>query len=543
MRYTILILTVGVANALQFPSWVPFVNSYKQPQATYSIPAEAADAAGNRIAVVGAGAGGSSAAFWIGKARERFGLDVEIDVFEREDYVGGRSITVQPYNDSELEPMELGGSVFVKANKNLWRASDEFGFERFDFEEGSSTMAIWDGTEFLLKMGGKGRFYDDWFDSLKVLWRYGYNAPSKTKSLVNNMITQYLTLYSSSTKPFSNISDITDSFEWGHIAAQTTSEYLDLHAVDRRWTRELVEAATRVNYGQNVDAIHAIEGLVSMAATGASGVKRGNYQLFEEFIRRSRANLFLNTTVLSITRDSQTSLYTIRTLNQSTVVEDTRLYRGVIFAAPFHSSNIKLSLSPEAPTIPPQPYVPLHVTLLSTTAAHIRPEYFGFSAKTDVPGTILTSYEGFRNGGSEPEFNSVSVHGKVRRKDGVAVEKEEFLVKIFSKERVEDEQLTNLFGEVGWVYRKLWEAYPVLKPTSEFPPVKLDRGFYYVNAFEPLISTLETETISSRNAVDLLLSELFDAGICPKSVDVNGTEIFSSSDAQKGDEFVYGWDC
>lgn len=213
---------------------------------------------------------------------------------------------------------------------------------------------------------------------------------------------------------------------------------------------------------------------MSMAATGASGVKRGNYQLFEEFIRRSRANLFLNTTVslqptmsnrstliytwhqvLSITRDSQTSLYTIRTLNQSTVVEDTRLYRGVIFAAPFHSSNIKLSLSPEAPTIPPQPYVPLHVTLLSTTAAHIRPEYFGFSAKTDVPGTILTSYEGFRNGGSEPEFNSVSVHGKVRRKDGVAVEKEEFLVKIFSKERVEDEQLTNLFGEVGWVYRKL----------------------------------------------------------------------------------------
>lgn len=62
------------------------------------------------------------------------------------------SITVQPYNDSELEPMELGGSVFVKANKNLWRASDEFGFERFDFEEGSSTMAIWDGTEFLLKV-------------------------------------------------------------------------------------------------------------------------------------------------------------------------------------------------------------------------------------------------------------------------------------------------------------------------------------------------------------------------------------------------------
>lgn len=30
-----------------------------------------------------------------------------------------------------------------------------------------------------------------------------------------------------------------------------------------------------------------------------------------------------------------------------------------------------------------------------------------------------------------------------------------------------------------------WDAYPVLPPTANFPPVKLDQGFYYVNAFEP----------------------------------------------------------
>ena len=60
------------------------------------------------------------------------------------------SITVQPYGDRELEPMELGGSIFVEANKNLWRASDEFGLERVDFEESSETLGIWDGTQFLL---------------------------------------------------------------------------------------------------------------------------------------------------------------------------------------------------------------------------------------------------------------------------------------------------------------------------------------------------------------------------------------------------------
>ena len=45
-----------------------------------------------RIAIIGAGAGGSSAAFWISKAKERHGLDVAIDIFERRDYVGGRKL-------------------------------------------------------------------------------------------------------------------------------------------------------------------------------------------------------------------------------------------------------------------------------------------------------------------------------------------------------------------------------------------------------------------------------------------------------------------
>jgi len=43
-----------------------------------------------RLAIVGAGAAGSSAAFWISKAKERSGLKIDIDVYERNDYIGGR---------------------------------------------------------------------------------------------------------------------------------------------------------------------------------------------------------------------------------------------------------------------------------------------------------------------------------------------------------------------------------------------------------------------------------------------------------------------
>jgi prenylcysteine oxidase/farnesylcysteine lyase len=45
-----------------------------------------------RVAIIGAGAGGSSAAFWISKAKERHGLDVAIDIYERSDYVGGSKL-------------------------------------------------------------------------------------------------------------------------------------------------------------------------------------------------------------------------------------------------------------------------------------------------------------------------------------------------------------------------------------------------------------------------------------------------------------------
>ena len=57
---------------------------------------------------------------------------------------------MHPYDNPELQPVELGASIFVRANKNLWRATDEFGLERSDFSDSDSTMGIWDGETFLL---------------------------------------------------------------------------------------------------------------------------------------------------------------------------------------------------------------------------------------------------------------------------------------------------------------------------------------------------------------------------------------------------------
>lgn len=55
-----------------------------------------------------------------------------------------------PYNDTELEPIELGASIFVRINKNLWRATEEFGLERISFGDDGDVMGLWDGKDVIL---------------------------------------------------------------------------------------------------------------------------------------------------------------------------------------------------------------------------------------------------------------------------------------------------------------------------------------------------------------------------------------------------------
>lgn len=78
------------ALAFDFPFRLPNIFASTTVPRTITARSEDVPPPIPRIAIIGAGAGGSSAAFWLSKARTRVGVNFEIDVYESKDYIGGR---------------------------------------------------------------------------------------------------------------------------------------------------------------------------------------------------------------------------------------------------------------------------------------------------------------------------------------------------------------------------------------------------------------------------------------------------------------------
>lgn len=152
--------------------------------------------------IVGAGAAGSSTAYHLRKFADEAGIALNITIFEKTPFIGGRTRTVNAYDDPQ-EPTELGASIFVDVNAILKNATLQFGLPLKESEtDNNDLLGIWNGETFVFK--AKEGNFSYWYLA-KMFWKYGF-SPMRTQKLMKKSVGQFLKLYEPPFFPFRSLS-------------------------------------------------------------------------------------------------------------------------------------------------------------------------------------------------------------------------------------------------------------------------------------------------------------------------------------------------
>ena len=170
---------------IQFLSDEPaYVSECPSPEARSAI----------RVAVIGAGISGTSAAYLLSKAQKHldevnsYGIPgcknvtwperVHVTVYERSERIGGRIQSIHPLDDPKYPPIESGASIFSEVNAHLVQASSSLHLERTPREMiPNGGYGLWNGEEMLIDNFGGSKW-----DQLRLYWRYGF-SPQTTLNL------------------------------------------------------------------------------------------------------------------------------------------------------------------------------------------------------------------------------------------------------------------------------------------------------------------------------------------------------------------------
>jgi prenylcysteine oxidase / farnesylcysteine lyase len=149
----------------------------------------------------GGGAAGSSTAYHLRQYAEQEGIAVNITLFEKRGRIGGRSTTENAYNDP-TQPVELGASIFVRANEILWNATQAFDLPLTDpGSDEAGLLGIWDGSTFVYQQDSES---SEWWSLAKLFWKYGL-APYYMRNVVRETVSTFLRLYQEPYFPFRSL--------------------------------------------------------------------------------------------------------------------------------------------------------------------------------------------------------------------------------------------------------------------------------------------------------------------------------------------------
>lgn len=216
------------------------------------------------------------------------------------------------------------------------------------------------------------------------------------------------------------------------------------------YTTDIIQASTRVNYGQNLGLIHGLETMVCMAVEGAMQIEGGNWQIFAGMLNASSANVLLNTTVTAVSKsEGQYKISVTPTSRVSDILEVTsETFDTVVLAGPLQFSMIGVEDGLLKHIPDDIPYVTLHVTLF-TSPHKLNGSHFGLAPGAAAPDTVLTTLSPDEDLSDRKKIVGKSGFFSISTLRSVTNPKtlqKEYLYKIFTPKKIHSDFLTSLLG-------------------------------------------------------------------------------------------------
>ena len=375
-------------------------------------------------------------------------------------------------------------------------------------------LGIFNGIQFLFRSS-----FIPILTTFELLWRYGFGL-RKIQSYMKRLWKHFDVIYDLQSKGRSFTDPVAmvkamggDSF---YQLTQVTAE--DHFKQELGWgdriVDEILAGACRTNYGQDVDTLTAMVGVVSMAGSEDNSlysIVGGNYQLPVKLLESSTAEVHtvhVTEVVKVVTKENTAPSYVLH-YTEDEAVGQSEMWDAVVVACPLETSDLQFE-GFDTDKWTPIRKQKFHRTVANFVYGKLNPRFFGVDKyDSTFPQEILTTKM------QQPavEFKSVGLQcpadlTKQQRNDYVKAARKDVaqVYKVFTSEPLTDDQLNLIFSEYSDHTAVDWMAYPEYMTPESCGSFVLDDGLFYVNCIEHVASAMEMSCIGGKN-VSLLTSD------------------------------------
>jgi len=421
------------------------------------------------VAVIGAGIGGCSAAYFASK----YLSNPKVIVYEADNRVSGRILT---YRGSGIQK-ELGAEFFNFSNPIMSDLISELGLETKKIED-AMDLAVWNGNEVIFHSGQR-LFYK----MLGLVNKYKLNVPKLLLNL-KKAEKKIKKLYKEQEKSPAEFWELFEEAGLDKYYQSCFDKILQEKGIESSFIDEVITPITRIIYSQNAE-LGGFAGLIALLGVYSQtmyNLKDGNDVFPKKLVENSKSKVELRTKVTAVEKISDGSFRVYAGDND-------RVFDAVIVAAPLEVANISFDGVPMQEN-QFRKYQTIYVKLMK---GKVNPNFFNLSS-SKLPSLVLTSQE------ADP-LTRFSINNSTK--------KGKSWVTVTSTKPLDDGFVDELFKNGQTVLHHNWvAAYPIFKPTSKLPKMYLDDRLLYLNAIESSASSMESSAFAALNSVQAIKQQL-----------------------------------